>query len=141
MVTIVTHCSAEFCTGLGVKRKIGSDGDDDGDDERDCHGDADGDDGNRGDNDDDDDDGDLNLRRAVHLGQGSSGSCGGAKKAKVAKVLQPGHSINIHFAMRRRRKKTIMMMRILMTMHGYLASPKANPNNGSMGERHRGFAI
>ena len=89
MVTIVTHCSAEFCTGLGVKRKIGSDGYDDGDNERDCHGDADGDDGNCGDNDDDDDDGDLNLRRAVHLGQGSSGSCGGAKKAKVAKVLQP----------------------------------------------------
>ena len=25
----------------------------------------------------------------MHLGQGSSGSCGGAKKAKVAKVLQP----------------------------------------------------
>ena len=71
----------------------------------------------------------------MHLGQGSSGSCGGAKKAKVAKVLQPGHSINIHFAMRR-RKKTIMM-----TMHGYLASLKANPNNGSMGVRHRGFAI
>ena len=130
MVTIVTHFSAGLCTGSWVKRKIGSDNNDDGDD-----------DGNPGDDDDDDDDGDLNLRWAVHLGQGSSGSCGGAKKAKVAKVLQPGHSINIHFAMRRRRRTTIMMMRILMTMHGYLASPKANPNNGSMGERHRGFAI
>ena len=82
----MTHFSAGLCTGSWVKWKIGSDGDDDGDNERDCHGDADGDDGNRGDNDDDDDDGDLNLRRAVHLGQGSSGSCGGAKKAKV---LQP----------------------------------------------------
>ena len=84
----MTHFSAGLCTGSEVKRKIGINGDDD-DNERDCHGDADGDDGNCGDDDDDDDDGDLNLRRAVHLGQGSSGSCGGAKKAKVAKVLQP----------------------------------------------------